>query len=135
MVAEALTGLIYHRPAGENSTFHFTPCLMMGKVSLKMSPENNMIQDMINSENSINTTELRNVDIFKIIKKQYGASTLSHCRKLEETELKYARYTNHLRYSLRYFHNNLIPNDLYLKPKLPDPKSHKILDKASRFLL
>ena len=23
LVAEALTGLIYHRPAGENSTFHF----------------------------------------------------------------------------------------------------------------
>ena len=29
----------------------------------------------------------------------------------------------------------LIPNDLYLKPKMQDPKSHKILYKASRLLL
>ena len=59
----------------------------------------------------------------------------SQCRKLEKTELKYARYTNHLRYSLRCLHNNLIPNDLHLKPKLRDPKSRKILDKAIRLLL
>ena len=85
--------------------------------------------------NNMNTTELTNTKIFKIIKEQYGASTLSQCRKLEKTELKYARYTNHLRYSLRCLHNNLIPNDLYLKPKLQDPKSRKILDKASRLLL
>ena len=70
-----------------------------------------------------------------IIKEQYGASTLSQCRKREKTELKYARYTNHLRYSLRCLHNNLILNDLYLKPKLQDAKSRKILDKASRLLL
>ena len=70
-----------------------------------------------------------------VIKEQYGASILSQCRKLEKTELKYARYTNHLQYSLRCLHNNLIPNDLCLKPKLQDPKSRKILDKASRLLL
>ena len=83
----------------------------------------------------MNTTESRITYIFKIIKEQYGAPTLSQCRKLEKTELKYARYTNHLRYSLRCLHNNLIPNDFYLKPKLQDPKSHKMLDKASRPLL
>ena len=33
LVAEALTGLIYHRPSGENSNFQFTLCQMMGEVS------------------------------------------------------------------------------------------------------
>ena len=50
LVAEALTGLIYHRPSGENSKFHSTLCLMMGEVSPETSPKNAMIQDMINSE-------------------------------------------------------------------------------------
>ena len=52
LVAEALTGLIYHRPPGENSSFLFTSCLMVGEVSLETSPKNIMIQDIINSENS-----------------------------------------------------------------------------------
>ena len=38
----------------------------MGEVSLETSPENIMIQDMINSENSMNTTESTNTTIFKI---------------------------------------------------------------------
>ena len=47
-------GLIYHRPPGENSSFHsLRPCLMMGEVSLETLPKNIMIQDVINSENSI----------------------------------------------------------------------------------
>ena len=49
LVAEALTGLIYHRPSGENFS-SLTLCLMMGEVSPETSPKNNMIQDMINSE-------------------------------------------------------------------------------------
>ena len=48
LVAEALTGLIYHRPSGENSKFF--PFLMMGEVSPETLPKNTMIQDMINSE-------------------------------------------------------------------------------------
>ena len=35
-VAEALMGLIYHRPSGENSKFL---CLMMGEVSPETSPK------------------------------------------------------------------------------------------------
>ena len=50
MVAEALTGLIHRRSAGVNSTFHFTPSLMMEEVSLETSPKNIIIQDMINSK-------------------------------------------------------------------------------------
>ena len=53
VVAEALTGLIYHRPSGENftSALHCTPCLMMGEVSVETSSKNIMTEDMINSEN------------------------------------------------------------------------------------
>ena len=55
LVAEALTGLIYHRPSGENSKFAgIHTCLMMGEASLETSPKNNMIQDMINSDNKSN---------------------------------------------------------------------------------
>ena len=66
LVAEALTGLIYHRPSGENSSFAVVhTCLMMGKASLETSPKNNMIQDMINS-NNVNSTESTIPNIFKI---------------------------------------------------------------------
>ena len=46
-------------------THTHTPCLMMGEVSLETSPKNIMIQDLINSENSMNTTESTNAYIFK----------------------------------------------------------------------
>ena len=39
---------------------------MMGEASLEMSPKNNMIQDMINSDN-MNSTESTIPNIFKII--------------------------------------------------------------------
>ena len=44
-----------------------TPCLMIGEVSLETSPQNIIIQDMINSENSMNTTESTNTNIFKMV--------------------------------------------------------------------
>ena len=37
----------------------------MGEVSLETSPKNIMIQDKINSENSMNTIESTNTNIFK----------------------------------------------------------------------
>ena len=40
----------------------------MGKVSLETSPKNAIIQDTINSGNSMNTTELTNTNIFKDLK-------------------------------------------------------------------
>ena len=40
---------------------------MMGEVSLEASPKDIMIQDMINSENSTNTTESTNTNIFKML--------------------------------------------------------------------
>ena len=54
LVAEALTGLIYHRPSGKNSSFVVVhTCLMMGEASLETSPKNNMIQDMISINLSV----------------------------------------------------------------------------------
>ena len=40
-------------PSARKFQFSLTPCLMMGDVPLETSPKNIMIQDMINSENSI----------------------------------------------------------------------------------
>ena len=84
----------------------------------------NMIQYKTNcSFESIQHTESTNQNIFRIIQQQYGESIFHKCRTLEKTRLKYERYTNHLHFSLGCHHNNLIPNDLYLKSKLKTPKS------------
>ena len=96
----------------------------------------NMIQDKTNcSSESIQHTELTNLIIFRIIQQQYGETIFHKCRTLEKKRLKYARYTNHLCFSLPCHHNNLIPNDLYLKSKLKTPKSKQILERASHQLL
>ena len=64
-VAEAYD-LIYPRPSDENLSLALhTPCLMMAEVSLETSPKNIMIQDMINSENNMNTTVSTDTNIFK----------------------------------------------------------------------
>ena len=95
-----------------------------------------MIQDKTNcSFESIQHTDSTNLNIFRIIQQQYGETIFHKCTTLEKTRLKYARYTNHLRFSLRCHHNNLIPNDLYLKSKLKTPKSKQILERASHQLL
>ena len=53
-------------PMDVNILCHHTPCLMMREVSLETWQKNIIIQDMINSENSINTTESTNTNIFKM---------------------------------------------------------------------
>ena len=75
------------------------------------------------------------INIIHIIKQQYGESILSEARHLERTGIKYAKYTNHLRFSLRYHQNNLIPKDLCLKNRIKTRRSKQILDRASRQLL
>ena len=52
-------------PFERKCQFCYTPCLMMGEVSLETSPKNIMIQDMINSENSRKITGSANTNIFK----------------------------------------------------------------------
>ena len=79
-------------------------------------------------------TRLTN-NIFQFIKLQYGESMLADVRLLERTKLKYGNYTNHLRFSLRCLHANLLPNDLQLKCKVNTSRSREILHKAGKFLL
>ena len=77
----------------------------------------------------------KSTNIIHIIKQQYGESILSEARRLERTRFKYAKYTNHLRFSLRCQHNNLIQKDLCLKNRIKTSRSKQILDKASCQLL
>ena len=51
---------IFQSSANTN-TIH-TPCLMMEEISLKTSLKNILIQDMMNSGNSMNTTESTNTN-------------------------------------------------------------------------
>ena len=39
LVAEALTGLIYHRPTGKDASFQFTPCLKMAPFQIECTKE------------------------------------------------------------------------------------------------
>ena len=48
-------------------------------------------------------------NIFTYIKTHYGETILAKIRKLEETMSKYSSYTKHLRFSLRYHHNKILP--------------------------
>ena len=79
------------------------------------------------------STESTNV--IHIIKQQSGESILSEAKHLERAGIKYFKYTNHLRFSLRCHHNNLIPKDLCLKGRIKTSKSTQILDRASCQLL
>ena len=74
-------------------------------------------------------------NIIHIIKQLYGESILSEARHLERTRTKHAKYTDHLRFSLRCHHNNLIPKDLHFKSRINTSRSKQILDTASCQLL
>ena len=85
LVAEALTGLIYHRPLGENLSFVVYTFLMMGEASLETSPKNNMIQDMINSDD-INYTESTMPNIFKTKMSMRSATRCATCSALRHKQ-------------------------------------------------
>ena len=70
-----------------------------------------------------NMISTESTSIIHIIRQQYGESILSEARHLERTRIKYAKYTNHLRFSLRCHHNNLIPKDLRLKSRIKTSRS------------
>ena len=76
-----------------------------------------------------------NANTFKLIKDQYGAPILANIRRLERLRIKYGRYSNHLRFSLRCHHSDLLPNDLQLKCKVHTQKARDVLNKASKTLL
>ena len=50
----------------------------------------------MNVTGSINTS-----NIFRLIKDQYGASVLADIRRLKRLRIKYGKFSNHLRFSLR----------------------------------
>ena len=67
LVAEALTGLIYHRPSGENSNFAKHLPEDERSFSRNVASLKNMIQDKTNcSSESIQHTESTNLNIFRI---------------------------------------------------------------------
>ena len=74
-------------------------------------------------------------NIIHIIKQQYCEPILLEARNLERTKIKYAKYTNHLCFSLRCHHNNLIPEDLRLKSRNRSSRSKQILNRANLQLL
>ena len=65
LVAEALTGLIYHRPSGENFKIPSFLCLMMGEVSPETSPKKHYDSRHGKLRNNMDTTESTNTNIFK----------------------------------------------------------------------
>ena len=68
LVAETLTGLIYHRPRGRKFQFQFSSHLPDDEENISRNiAKNNMIQEKINSDN-MNSTELTIPNIFKIKK-------------------------------------------------------------------
>ena len=79
---------------------------------------------------SINTS-----NIFRHVNDQYGSSIFAKIRRLERLRIKYGKFTNHLRFSLRCLHSDLVPKDLRLKCKVPSRKARDICNRASRLLL
>ena len=80
-----------------------------------------------------NTGSINN--IFSLIKVQYGASILAKVRRLERLRIKFGKYSNHLRFSLRCLHSDLLPNDLRLKCKVHTQRAKNIIQRASKQLL
>jgi len=74
-------------------------------------------------------------NIFNVIKAQYGESILAKIRRLERLRIRYGNCTNHLRFSLRCLHSDLLPKDLKIKCKVNTRRSREILRRASRMLL
>ena len=83
----------------------------------------------------MNITGSTSDNIFHLIKDQYGVSILAKIRRLERLRIKYGKFSNHLRFSLRCLHSDLLPNDLRLKCKVPTKKARDICNRAGRLLL
>ena len=75
-------------------------------------------------------TEQTSLNIFTCIKTHYGETILAKIRKLEKTMIKYSSYTNLLRFSLRFHHNRILPDDLQLKSRIKNERSKATLQRA-----
>ena len=49
--------------------------------------------------------------------------------------IKYSSYSYHLRFSLRFHHNKILPKDLQLKSKIRTEQSKIILQRAGKLLM
>ena len=49
--------------------------------------------------------------------------------------IKYASYTNHLRFSLRFHHNKILPKDLQLKSRIRTERSKIIFQRFGKLLM
>ena len=80
-------------------------------------------------------TEQTSKNIFTYIETHYGETILADIGKLEKTMIKYSSYTHHLRFSLRFYHNKVLPKDLQLKSRIKTAQSKIILQHAGKLLL
>ena len=79
-------------------------------------------------------TEQTGKNIFIYVKTHYDETILAKTRKLEKTMMKYSSYTNHLQFSLRGHHKNILPKDLQLKRRIKTERSKIILQLAAKLL-
>ena len=80
-------------------------------------------------------TEQTGKNIFIYIKTLYDEANLAKTPKLEKSMMKYSSYTNHLRFSLRGHHKNILPKDLQLKRRIKTERSKIILQLTAKLLL
>ena len=69
------------------------------------------------------------------VKIHYGGAILAKIRKLEKTTIEYLSNTNHLRFSLRCYHNKILPKDHQLKSRKKTEQSKTIYQPAGTLLL
>ena len=63
-------------------------------------------------------TEETSKNSFTYIRTHYEETILTKTQKLEKTIIKYSSYTNHLPFSLRCHHNQILPKHLQLKIRI-----------------
>ena len=60
---------------------------------------------------------------------------MAKVRRLERLRIKFGKYSNYLRFSLRCLHSDLLPNDLRIKCKVHTQRARNTLKRASKQLL
>ena len=69
------------------------------------------------------------------LRREYGKENVNTFRQWEKIENKMADFSNHRRFSLRCFSQDLIPVSIRLRSTIKTPKGHQIIRKAERALL
>ena len=69
------------------------------------------------------------------IRSNFGQDALKLVQNLEKTVRKVANYRNHLRFTIRCYHNNLTPKSLHLSSPIKGYKASRILHRAEKYLI